>query len=74
MEREQGLHMLAEGSVQLVFSVDMLNEGIDIPSLDLLLFLRPTESPVVFFTTTWSRFTKSSIKKPCRCLRLYWEL
>ena len=26
----------------------MFNEGVDIPSLDMVMFLRPTESPVVF--------------------------
>ena len=32
----------------MIFSVDMFNEGLDIASLDLVMFLRPTESPVVF--------------------------
>lgn len=32
----------------MIFSVDMFNEGIDIASLDMVMFLRPTESPVVF--------------------------
>ena len=32
----------------MIFSVDMFNEGVDIPSVDMVLFLRPTESPVVF--------------------------
>lgn len=26
----------------------MFNEGLDIPSIDMVMFLRPTESPVVF--------------------------
>ena len=32
----------------MIFSVDMFNEGMDIASLDMVMFLRPTESPVVF--------------------------
>ena len=32
----------------MIFSVDMFNEGVDIASLDMVMFLRPTESPVVF--------------------------
>lgn len=28
--------------------MDMFNEGVDIPSVDMVMFLRPTESPVVF--------------------------
>lgn len=32
----------------IIFSVDMFNEGVDIASLDMVMFVRPTESPVVF--------------------------
>ncbi|MCY7910238.1 DUF3427 domain-containing protein [Bacillus inaquosorum] len=35
-------------SLELIFTVDIFNEGIDIPKLNLLLFLRPTESPTIF--------------------------
>ncbi len=38
--------------LQVVFSVDMFNEGLDIPELDMVMFLRPTQSPTVFFTAT----------------------
>ena len=31
-----------------IFSRDILNEGVDIASLDMVMFLRPTESPTVF--------------------------
>jgi type I site-specific restriction endonuclease len=47
-ERNIGIQKLEAGDVDVVFSVDMLSEGVDIKTLDLLLFLRPTESPVVF--------------------------
>ena len=47
-ERKSGINALEKNEIEIVFSVDMLNEGVDIPSLDLLLFLRPTESPTVF--------------------------
>ena len=32
----------------MIFSVDMFNEGLDIAPLDMVMFLRPTESPIVF--------------------------
>ncbi len=35
-------------SIKVIFSVDIFNEGVDIPSVDCILMLRPTESPVVF--------------------------
>ncbi len=37
-----------EGEVPIIFSVDLFNEGIDVPELDFVLMLRPTESPIVF--------------------------
>lgn len=47
-ERASTMASLREGSVQVIFAVDLFNEGIDIPQLDTLLFLRPTESATVF--------------------------
>src|SRR5258706_16484120 len=47
-ERQAALHDLAEGSVSVVFSVDLFNEGIDVPAVDTLLLLRPTDSPTLF--------------------------
>ncbi|MBM7581128.1 DUF3427 domain-containing protein [Jeotgalibacillus terrae] len=34
--------------LECLFSVDIFNEGVDIPSVNLVLLLRPTESPIVF--------------------------
>lgn len=34
--------------LKYIFAVDILNEGIDIPSLNLILMLRPTKSPIIF--------------------------
>lgn len=47
-ERSIAIKDLEEGKVKVIFSVDMFNEGVDIPSVDMVMFLRPTESPVVF--------------------------
>ncbi|WP_239647283.1 DUF3427 domain-containing protein [Nocardiopsis baichengensis] len=46
--RVQVLQDLKAGMVNIVFSVDLLNEGVDIPDVDTLLLLRPTESATVF--------------------------
>ena len=46
--RETAKGKLLEGTIKVIFSVDMFNEGVDIPNLDMVLFLRPTESPIVF--------------------------
>ena len=34
--------------LQILFTVDILNEGVDIPSVNMVLFLRPTESQTIF--------------------------
>ncbi|MEX3099628.1 MULTISPECIES: DUF3427 domain-containing protein [unclassified Streptomyces] len=46
--REQTLADLKEGRIQVVFSVDLFNEGLDVPDVDTLLLLRPTNSATVF--------------------------
>ena len=48
MDRQEAVRQLSEGKIKVIFSVDMFNEGLDIPLVDMVLFLRPTESPVVF--------------------------
>ncbi|MGL4737416.1 MAG: DEAD/DEAH box helicase family protein [Cellulosilyticaceae bacterium] len=47
-ERDIALAKLQSGDLQVLFSVDMFNEGIDVPAIDMVLFLRPTESPTIF--------------------------
>lgn len=34
--------------LEMIFTVDILNEGVDIPALNMILFLRPTESQIIF--------------------------
>lgn len=34
--------------LEVIFTVDIFNEGVDIPSINTVLFLRPTNSPIVF--------------------------
>lgn len=47
-DRSTAIEKLKNGEIRVIFSVDMFNEGVDITSVDMILFLRPTESPVVF--------------------------
>lgn len=39
---------LKNGSVNFLFVVDIFNEGVDLPQVDTVLFLRPTESLTIF--------------------------
>ncbi|MBK9669347.1 MAG: hypothetical protein IPO74_05165 [Thermomonas sp.] len=47
-DREDALHELQSGKLRAVFTVDLFNEGVDIPGVDTLLLLRPTDSATLF--------------------------
>ncbi|MFJ2134503.1 DUF3427 domain-containing protein [Streptomyces sp. NPDC087845] len=47
-ERKSALDQLKAGTLQVIFSVDLFNEGLDVPDVDTLLLLRPTSSATVF--------------------------
>lgn len=47
-ERVKMSHLLRTGKINYLFVVDMFNEGVDIPDVDTILFLRPTESLTIF--------------------------
>lgn len=47
----------------MIFSVDMFNEGVDITSVDMVMFLRPTESPIVFLQQLGRGLRRSKGKK-----------
>jgi len=46
--RRETIQRLRGGQLDVVFSVDVFNEGVDVPEVDTVLLLRPTESPVIF--------------------------
>jgi len=46
--RAGSVEELRAGELQVVCTVDMFNEGLDVPEIDTVLMLRPTESPIVF--------------------------
>lgn len=47
-ERVSVLRELRQGALRCVFSVDVLGEGVDVPNVDTVLLLRPTQSATVF--------------------------
>lgn len=47
-ERLTARERLNSGKLDIIFTVDLFNEGVDIPQVDTLLFVRPTESLAVF--------------------------
>lgn len=46
--RKTAKQRLISGEIKFIFVVDLYNEGVDIPEIDTVLFLRPTESLTVF--------------------------
>lgn len=47
-ERRSAKNKLLTGEIKFIFVVDLYNEGIDIPEVETVLFLRPTESLTIF--------------------------
>jgi superfamily II DNA or RNA helicase/HKD family nuclease len=47
-ERRRAPQRLLSGELCALVTVDLFNEGIDLPMVDTLLLLRPTQSPVLF--------------------------
>lgn len=60
--RAQALDQLNQGQLQVVFSVDLFNEGVDVPSIDTVMMLRPTESKVLFLQQLGRGLRLSALK------------
>jgi superfamily II DNA or RNA helicase/HKD family nuclease len=63
-ERRAGLAALRNRDVNALFTVDLFNEGVDVPEIDTVLFLRPTESATVFLQQL-GRGLRLADDKPC---------
>ena len=61
-ERKRAIHKLTTGELKVLFTVDMFNEGVDIPEIDTVLFLRPTQSPTIFLQQLGRGLRKSENK------------
>lgn len=62
--RDGAKHKLVTGEIKLICVVDLYNEGVDIPEVNTVLFLRPTESLTVF-TQQLGRGLRLSEGKEC---------
>ncbi len=62
LNREEALNKLSRGEIKVLFSVDMFNEGLDIPNIDMVMFLRPTESSTIFLQQLGRGLRKSKGK------------
>ena len=67
-ERTGALADLAARRINVLFSVDLFNEGIDIPTVDTLLLLRPTDSPTLFLQQLGRGLRRLAGKTVCTVL------
>ncbi len=66
--RQATLRDLAQGTLRVVFSVDIFNEGVDVPSVDTLLLLRPTDSATLYLQQLGRGLRRDAGKTVCTVL------
>ena len=67
-ERREALQKLCDGEINVLFPVDLFNEGVDLPNVDTLLLLRPTDSPTLFLQQLGRGLRKATDKHSCLVL------
>ncbi|KMT66066.1 DUF3427 domain-containing protein [Catenovulum maritimum] len=67
-ERQQKQQAIRSGSINVLCVVDIFNEGVDIPEVDTLLFLRPTESLTIFLQQLGRGLRLADSKECCTVL------
>jgi len=68
VERATALVDLKHRRLNVVFSVDLFNEGVDVPAVDTVLFLRPTDSPTLFLQQLGRGLRRLDGKSVCTVL------
>ena len=61
--RVDALEGLRNGKLKIIFSVDLFSEGVDLPSIDTVMMLRPTESKILFLQQLGRGLRKSDGKE-----------
>jgi superfamily II DNA or RNA helicase/diadenosine tetraphosphate (Ap4A) HIT family hydrolase/HKD family nuclease len=68
--RVESLEQLASGDISVIFTVDLFNEGVDVPAIDLVMMLRPTESSVIFLQQLGRGLRRAENKESLRVIDL----
>ncbi|WP_433723086.1 DUF3427 domain-containing protein [Actinoplanes sp. CA-051413] len=63
-QQREAVRRLERGQLSMLFTVDLFNEGVDLPAVDTILMLRPTESATIFLQQL-GRGLRLSDGKPC---------
>lgn len=66
--RAASLEKLAAGQLDIVFAVDMFNEGVDVPDIDTVMMLRPTESRILWLQQLGRGLRKADDKDHLRVI------
>jgi len=69
-DRRDAIYNLNSGDIEVIFTVDLFNEGVDIPAVDTLLFTRPTNSLTVFIQQVGRGLRISKDKSYCTIIDL----
>lgn len=69
-ERRRAVEALRQGKLSILFSVDLFNEGLDLPAVDTILLVRPTDSSVVFLQQVGRGLRPHSGKSACTIIDL----
>lgn len=65
---KKALNAFRDGKIRTIISVQMLNEGVDVPDANVIVFLRNTVSPTVFYQQLGRGIRLSSGKKKVKVL------
>tara|TARA_B100000787_G_scaffold168958_1_gene158882 strand:- start:127 stop:2982 length:2856 start_codon:yes stop_codon:yes gene_type:complete len=68
INRSDAISKLKTKEIDIIFSVDLFNEGIDIPAVDTILMIRPTESKIIFLQQFGRGLRKAEGKKIVRVI------
>ena len=67
-EREEAIRRLEAGELDYILSVDIFNEGVDIPAVNVVVLLRSTESAIIFTQQLGRGLRKADGKKTLRVI------
>lgn len=63
IRRNDAISKLAQAEIDIIFSVDLFNEGVDLPAIDTVLMLRPTDSKIIFLQQLGRGLRTHSLKE-----------
>ncbi len=68
LERQTALARLRDGELRVLFSVDVFSEGVDLPNVDMIMMLRPTDSATLFLQQLGRGLRRNAGKSVCTVL------